>query len=201
MVNAMGSPDMRNELPFRAESDVESLIMSNPEFLEGIWWGKPRGGHPEGAVAFHVAEVLQNIDQMKVSPHVRGALREIALVHDTFKNQVDLRLPKSGKNHHGARARAFLAKVYSEWRHLTADPWILQIIEKHDDAYNAWQLASRRRRPFDAEERAARLIEKLGPNLDLYLKFFRADSETGSKSLDPFAWFLGITKMKPELDK
>jgi hypothetical protein len=40
-----------------------------------------------------------------------------------------------------------------------------------------------------AQERAAALLERLGPALPLYLRFFRADNATAGKSAKAVEWF------------
>ncbi len=51
------------ELPFELETDLEKQIAADPEWQEGIDWGKPRTGHLEGPVKYHIADVLANIDR------------------------------------------------------------------------------------------------------------------------------------------
>lgn len=40
---------------------VIDLIRQNKDLNEGLHYGKPRPGHPEGQVINHVKEVLENI--------------------------------------------------------------------------------------------------------------------------------------------
>jgi len=35
---------------FQPETELERRIARDPELLEGLAWGKPRTGHPEGTV-------------------------------------------------------------------------------------------------------------------------------------------------------
>ncbi|MBW3593243.1 MAG: hypothetical protein KY396_06085 [Actinobacteria bacterium] len=56
------------------------------------------------------------------------------------------------------------------------------MIELHDEAYNAWGRGSRRGDWAGAERRARSLVERLGPSLGLYLRFYRADNATGTKT-------------------
>ncbi|HEX6557527.1 MAG TPA: hypothetical protein VF026_32485 [Ktedonobacteraceae bacterium] len=41
----------------------------------------------------------------------------------------------------------------------------------------------------EAEERASRLVARLGSSLPLYVHFYRADNATGSKEDDSLIWF------------
>ena len=91
----------------KPENGIEVAIVSHADFIEGASYGKPRSGHPEGKVIYHVKEVLENIDKFYADDDKRTELRLIALVHDTFKHKVDQRKPKVGENHHGTIARVF----------------------------------------------------------------------------------------------
>lgn len=121
-----------HELPFTLESDLERSIAGDPAWRAGLTYGKPRRGHPEGSVANHVADVLANIDRLYGDSQLRDKLRLIALIHDSFKVQVDRLRPRTGENHHATIARRFAERYIS-------DPAVLDVIELHDEAYNAWQ--------------------------------------------------------------
>lgn len=170
------------ELPFTLETELERTIAGDPDWREGMEWGKPRKGHPEGAVKWHVRDVLANVDRFYSDSPFRSNLRLIALVHDTFKFQVDRKQPACGENHHGMRARRF-----SE-RYLTRSE-VLDVIELHDEAYNSWQKGYRDHQWDRARERAMVLIDRLAESLDLYVHFYRCDNETDGKSQDCRIWF------------
>ncbi len=165
----------------KPETEIEQKIISDPECIEGALWGEPRPGHPEGQVIFHILEVLANVNTFSKSD-TREKLRLMALVHDTFKHKVDISKPRTGDNHHAVIARNFLNKYSS-------DDEILQIVELHDEAFNAWQNGSRDGKWAKAEERTAKLINRLGKSLDLYLTFYRCDNQTGDKDQECFHWF------------
>lgn len=165
-----------------AETELERRIMRDPEWADGARWGKPRRAHPEGSIAAHVADVLQHVDEVAIDAHDRSRLRLVALVHDTFKHRVERRLPRIGRNHHGALARRF-AERYVD------DQQVLEVVELHDEAYNAWRSGRRRHTWTKAEARAQRLIERLGPSLPFYLRFYRADNASGDKDPEPLRWF------------
>jgi hypothetical protein len=67
------------ELPFTLETDLEKSIAADPEWQEGVVWGKPRSGHLEGPIMYHIADVLKNIDHQCPSEQERNKLRLIAL--------------------------------------------------------------------------------------------------------------------------
>ncbi|SRR5579885_1582552 len=82
------------ELPFQTETPLEALICANPEWQKGAAWGHSRPGHPEGQVAYHIAEVLENVNRHATSAEERTDLRLIALIPDTFKYRVNPDKPK-----------------------------------------------------------------------------------------------------------
>jgi hypothetical protein len=170
------------ELPFKLETALEKEIATDPVWQKGVIWGKPRFGHLEGPVMYHIADVLANIDKQEIGPAERRALRLVALVHDTLKYRVDESRPKIGHNHH-----AYLARQFAE-RYIH-DPVLLELIELHDEAYNSWRLFAYKGKQEHAEERLARLLQRIGPALPLYVRFFYADSATESKNQDPVIWF------------
>jgi hypothetical protein len=174
--------------PFTTETELEARICADPEWQAGAVWGVPRPGHPEGPVKFHIADVLANVDRYATSPGDRQKLRRVALLHDTFKHRVDPGRPRVGENHHGTIARRF-AERYID------DAIVLEITELHDEGYNAWQMGARRGRWPEAEERARRLLDRLGPDrVGLYVTFFRCDNETGTKRPDPWEWFARLAR-------
>jgi hypothetical protein len=168
----------------KPENGIETAICNDAEFITGASYGKPRKGHPEGQVIYHVKEVLENIDKWYGDDEDRQDLRLIALVHDTFKHKVDRNKPKVGANHHGTIARTFTQRF-------TQDNVLLKIIELHDEAYNAWQKGGRHGDWYGAERRANQLIQGLllEGGLDLYLKFYRCDNATGDKEQENYEWF------------
>ena len=173
-------------LPFAVESTVERQIAADPAWERGVWWGEPRPGHPEGAVAHHIADVLANVDRLfPISPD-RARLRLIALVHDSFKYLVDPTRPRTGDNHHGFLAARFLERF-------TDDAGVLLVAQTHDDAYNAWRSGARRGDWPRAEDRGRQLMQTLGPHLGLYLDFFACDNRVEGKAPDSYDWFLALT--------
>jgi len=177
------------ELPFNTETELEKNICADPEWQQGIVWGKPRTGHLEGPVMYHIADVLANVDRHATTEEERRALRLTALVHDAFKYRVDLSKPKIGENHH-----AFIARKFAE-RYIH-DPTLLDVIELHDEAYNSWRLGALRGKWDEAEARAQRLVTSLGPLLPLYIRFFRCDNQTVSKDSAPLVWFEDFLRRK-----
>jgi hypothetical protein len=167
----------------------EQAICNDPEFIEGAMYGKPRGGHPEGAVIYHIREVLGNIDKFYSDDLDRDELRVIAIIHDSFKHKVDQTKPKFGDNHHAWIAERFALNYCHNTK-------VLTVIQLHDDAYNAWSAGGRHGDWYKAKRRAEKLINELNALdcLDLYVKFYRCDNLTGNKSQDNYDWFIDLVE-------
>jgi len=170
----------------KPETELENRIINDKDFIEGVMWGKPRNGHPEGQVIYHIGNVLKNVDKYSTSKN-RDVLRLIAIIHDSFKYKVDIKKPKSGENHHAMIARRFAEKYIQ-------DKEILEIIELHDEAYNSWCKGYRDNNWHKAETRAVQLINRLGNSINLYLKFYRCDNEAGGKDGADYVWFSEMCK-------
>jgi HD domain-containing protein len=163
---------------FSAESRIERVVTRDPVLLEGLAWGRPRGGHPEGSVGAHVADLLGTLDEWGEPEPRRSELRFIALVHDAFKYRVRNWLPKTGENHHAMRARRFAERY-------TSDERLLAAIELHDRPYAIWR---RMRRTGRLDERAfARMLDRI-PDPELFLRFVELDSSPMGKKPEPVRW-------------
>ena len=170
------------ETKLRPETELEATITADPEFQAGLFWGKPRYGHPEGQIINHIPEVLANVDKLKVCADTRTKLRLITYVHDTFKHIEDKSSPRDWTKHHGVYARKFLSKY-------TKDPILLNITELHDEAYYTWRLFALYQKPKKGEERLQYLLAKIGEGRQLYYLFFKCDTQTGDKIQTPVKWF------------
>jgi len=163
---------------FRPENELERTVSGDPELLEGLAWGKPRSGHPEGTVGAHVADLLETVDRWGETGPRRADLRFLALVHDAMKYRVKDWLPKSGENHHAMRARR-VAERYTD------DERLLTTIELHDRPYAIWR---RQQRGKTTDSSAFdRMTERI-PDLDLFLRFVELDGSTDGKNPEPIRW-------------
>ncbi|MFN0173909.1 MAG: HD domain-containing protein [Saprospiraceae bacterium] len=178
----------------RPENDLERKLVTLPEFRKGLQWGEPRFGHPEGKVALHVREVLDNIEILpNLLPENRDRLRLIAIAHDTFKHAESRTRPRDWTKRHGLLARRFMEGY-------TSDPAVLDVIETHDDAYYKWLIQRRRPSPHSQLDS---LLSRVGHCLQLYYLFFKCDTQTGDKIQAPLRWFeqvaegIDLVKIKP----
>lgn len=163
---------------FKPENELEHALAADPELLEGLAWGKPREGHPEGAVGEHVADLLRALESWNEPEPRRSELRFMGLVHDSQKNRVQQWRPKTGENHHAMRARR-LAERY------TGDERLLATIEHHDRPYAIWRRVHRKGRPQDAQ-----LDEMLAdiPDPALFMRFVELDGSCEGKKPEPVEW-------------
>jgi HD domain len=166
---------------FRPENELERALIEDPELREGLAWGKPRRGHPEGSVGAHVAGLLETIDRWGETGRRREELRFLALVHDVMKFRVKDWLPKMGENHHAMRARRFAERY-------TSDERLLATIELHDRPYALWRKMRRTGHPdeggFD------RMLVQIADR-DLFMRFVELDGSTAGKNPEPIEWFRG----------
>ena len=171
-------PDVAAVPGFTAETELERAVTADPVLREGLKWGRPRRGHPEGTVGAHVADLLETIERWGETGRRREELRFLALVHDALKYQVQHWRLKTGENHHAMRARRFAERY-------TDDERLLATIEQHDRPYNLWRKARRRGRPDD--EAFGEMLAGI-PDLDLFLRFVELDGSTEGKSREPIEW-------------
>jgi hypothetical protein len=164
---------------FTPESALEDAVTSDPELLEGLGWGEPRSGHPEGSVARHVCDLLAAVDQRGEQHERRSLLRFVVLVHDSMKYRVRDWLPKTGENHHAMRARRFAERY-------TDDERLLSTIELHDRPYAIWR---RMQRKGHLDERAFEDMMAHVTDPGLFLVFVEIDGSTEGKNPEPVEWF------------
>ncbi len=171
------------ETILKPETELEKALLDSDEFCKGLLWGKPRYGHPEGKVVYHIKEVLQNIDKLKVDSLTRKNLRIIAFVHDTFKYLEDKRgASRDWSRHHSMIARRFMENYIT-------DQDVLDVIELHDEAYYSWRLKMLYNHKKEGALRLQELLTRLKGNLQLYYLFFKCDTKTGDKTQSPLYWF------------
>jgi hypothetical protein len=166
------------------ETDLERRLISQPAMLEGLAWGEPRYGHPEGKVVYHVVDVFENIRRLSpaLGANAYRQMRLIALLHDSFKYVESKQIPRDWTRHHGILARKFAESFIQE-------KTILDIIELHDEAYYCWRLAVLDDEIHQADARFQWILDRCGYCFQLYYTFFRCDTATGDKTQAPVKWF------------
>lgn len=166
----------------KPETELEMRLLQDPEFTEGLSWGMPRYGHPEGEIYKHIREVLENINLIGVQGRDRECLRLVAFAHDSFKHKESRGFPRDWSKHHSVLARQYLERF-------TDDPHVLEIIELHDEAYYAWRMEFLHRKVVPGRIRLNALLERVENFLQLYYLFFKCDTRTGDKTQAPLLWF------------
>jgi hypothetical protein len=156
---------------FRAETPLEHALASDPELLEGLAWGTPRPGHPEGSVGTHVGDILRSITEP--AGLRRRDLRFLALVHDASKHLVDPHAGFTPDNDHALLASRFAERYTSEQR-------LLATLELHDEPYRIWR-SSRGVTALEA------MLDRID-DLTLFLRFVELDSSTRGKDPRPLVW-------------
>ncbi|TNE66192.1 MAG: hypothetical protein EP344_02530 [Bacteroidetes bacterium] len=172
------------EAYLRPETPLERQLLKVPAFRQGLFWGEPRFGHPEGKVVYHLREVLNNVDLIDGLPvELRRQLRLISFAHDTFKYAEDRTRPRDWNKHHGILARQFMLDY-------TDDRAVLDILETHDDAYYAWLGYKHPYFIRDNPQKSVEvLLDRVSYCLQLYYLFFKCDTQTGDKTQAPIKWF------------
>lgn len=175
-------PQNTIELLIKAETDLERRIIADKDWREGVLWGEPRRGHPEGNVVFHIKDVLDNVDKVDCDSNTRERLRLVTLIHDTFKIKEDRSLPRKIERHHAVYANKFARKYID-------DELVLDLILLHDNAYYAW-LAHQFADKVVSDKILKPVLERFPDNdFQLYYLFFKCDTLTGDKVLEPMDWF------------
>jgi hypothetical protein len=171
-------------LPFELETQLERDIVADPEWLGGIERGRLHPLHPGGKGPGRVQDVLNNIDHFFGCDDDRALLRLIALVCGLNTSQQP----------QGDRARKLAGRHRIE-------PDVLEVAELYSAAYEVSSLMSRGGNPQAAERCALELIERLGSNLGLFMKFFRCVSQAGSKCNFHYLWLRSVIRLKHFSDR
>lgn len=159
---------------FKAENELEKNILKDTIIVEGLNWGFPRNGHPEGQVYLHVEQILRAIDDLKFIGNERKYLRVLAITHDSFK----VNAKGSGKNH-GTIARKYL-EMYID------DVDLLNMIELHDKPYSIWETFNETGKfRLNAFENMLNKIK----DIKLFLEFVKLDGSVKGKDSEPRDWF------------
>ena len=162
---------------FEPETDVERQLNEDDELLDGMSWGEPRPGHPEGAIAAHVSDLLEKVDESGATGPKRRDLRFLVIVHDAFKKRQE-ELPREPDNHHARLARDFAARY-------TDDENLLASLELHDRPFQLWKDRRRQGRLDEAEFK--KLVKEL-PDPEFFMQFCELDASTAGKDPEPLRW-------------
>jgi len=164
------------------KADIERVV-SDPRYLKNIEYGKPRSGHPEGKVRYHIAELEENLESMKlkgISDEQYWKLKFLIHVHDAFKAEAVPDSPITHPNSHASLARKFASEF-------TDDTDLLNMIQYHDVNFALWKQFSAT--GFYNSERFSDLLAAI-IDWDLFLMFLILDGSTRGKDPAKIGWFI-----------
>ena len=172
--------------------EVISRVLSDPRYLEGIEYGEPRPGHPEGKVRYHIRELEENLERLRsrISEEQFWKLKFLIHVHDTFKANAIPNSRIESPNSYASLARTFASEFTDE-----AD--LLAMIQFHDLNFALWkQFAATG--SYDLK-RFLRLLDTI-MDWDLFLIFLIIDGSAKGKDPDKVRWFIAeVRKHKQTL--
>ncbi|MFH1592751.1 MAG: HD domain-containing protein [Candidatus Woesearchaeota archaeon] len=170
------------------ECDLEERIVSSREFKEGMSFGGPREGHPEGRVGVHVTGVLNRIDKENW-PNYRKRLRLVALLHDMGKIQT--RYSENG--HLVGEPHALISERIA--RQFIDDENVLGAIRLHDRYYSFYRTLQDKFR-FNPEK-----FKEAFQNIDLGLLIRFVYCDLFERDQTPARWFEEMCVSQGLVDK
>lgn len=158
-------------------------VTSDPRYLKNIEYGEPRPGHPEGKVRYHIAELEEKLESLKlngISDEQYWKLKFLIHIHDTFKAEAVVNSPIAHPQSHASLARNFASEF-------TDDADLLNMVQYHDINFALWK-QFRRTGFYDVE----RLSDLLATIIDreLFLMFLILDESTNGKDPAKTGWFI-----------
>ncbi|MCI0609827.1 MAG: hypothetical protein L0Z71_12290 [Anaerolineae bacterium] len=163
--------------------EIVQQIMTDARYLKNIEYGRPRPGHPERKVKYHIAELEENLETLKsrgIAEDQYWKLKFLIHVHDTFKAEA---VPDSAilhPNSHASLARKFASEF-------TDDTDLLNMIQYHDVNFALWKQFSGT--GFYDTARFSTLLETI-MDWDLFLMFLILDGSTSGKDPVKIRWFI-----------
>ena len=163
--------------------EVIKKIIADPRYQRNIEYGRPRPGHPEGKVRFHIVDLEANLEQLTlkgIASNDYWKLKFLIHVHDTFKADAEPDVPILHPRSHATLAREYACQY-------TNDADLLNIIQFHDQNYFLWkdflQTGS-----YDIE--TFHILLHTIQNWDLFLMFTIIDGHTKGKDYSKLIWFI-----------
>jgi hypothetical protein len=162
-------------------STALTKILTDPDYLTNVQWGKPRSGHAEGTIQAHIDELVGNLQALKskLKPGEEEKLLLLIHTHDTFKAKCNPGVPIEHPDSHASLGRAFLARFCDD-----AD--LLAMVQYHDESFALYR-QSKSKGSFN-QARAQKLVTTI-KDWDLFALFHIIDGGTQSKSREPLEWF------------
>ncbi len=171
--------------------EIVTRILADPLYQKNIEYGRPRSGHPEGKVRFHIVDLEANLERLRhrgISEEEYWKLKFLIHVHDTFKAESKKNIPVLHPRSHATLARHYAALF-------TDDKDLLNMIQYHDQNYYLW-LDYLRNGSLDKTTFQA-LLDTI-QDWDLFLMFTIIDGRTAGKDKNKLGWFIEeVRKHKP----
>jgi hypothetical protein len=158
-------------------NEMEARILADPVIQQGLDWGKPRSGHPEGSVRKHVTAILRYIDRQDWKQY-KEDLRILALIHDSFKFKE--RVPTGFLVPTLSNHARFAAEYYEQLN--PGGDRLRDVLLHHD---TPWRFYKRYREGKFNRELFISIFSEL--DLDLLIRFNYADA--CQRSAAPAEWF------------
>ena len=163
--------------------EIVQKITADPRYLKNVEYGKPRSGHPEGKIKYHISELETNLESMRprgISDEQYWKLKFLIHIHDTFKAEAIPDLPINDPDSHASLARRFASEF-------TDDSDLLSMIQYHDVNFALWKR-------FNATGsydpgRFSTLLETIF-DWNLFLMFLIIDGSTRGKDPAKIEWFI-----------
>lgn len=175
--------------------EILSRIQVDPLYLEGLDWGRPRVGHPEGSLRNHIEDLEANLERIRA--HLREGeyerLRLLIHVHDICKPDAWTGVDSDHPQNHAYMARQFLARFCD-------DPQLLAITQLHDDGYILYTYY----RGFnDLKTRLSRVLAQV-EDVELFVLFNLVDNCLPGKRSEPLDWFVDtvatVAQLSPRIE-
>ena len=166
---------------------IVEKIITDSRYLKNIEYGKPRSGHPEGKVKYHILELEENLDKLAqrgISEEVYWKLKFLIHVHDSFKAEATPNVTILNPSSHASLARKFASEF-------TDDLDLLTMIQFHDLNFSLWKQFAKT--GSYETERLHALLETI-IDLDLFLIFIILDGSTKGKDPEKIRWFISEVK-------
>ena len=163
--------------------EIIELIKANPRYQKNIEYGEPRPGHPEGKVKFHIVDLEENLETLRVKGITKEyywKLKFLIHIHDSFKAEVKKDTPVQDARNHAAVAKEFAKQFIND-----AD--LLNMIQFHDENYNLWR--EYLQNGLFNNERFQNLLNTI-ENWDLFLMFIIIDGCVKGKDYAKLTWFI-----------
>jgi hypothetical protein len=164
-------------------AETFALITADPRYKEGIAYGKPRTGHPEGRVVDHIKQLDANLDKLVplLSSEEFFKLRILIHVHDSFKHVAKRDSAIEDPWSHASLAREFLAEF-------SDDEDLLRMVQYHDLGFALWkQFEAKGKYSYDRLESS--ILSRM-QDVELFLLFTIIDGFTPGKDHTKIRWFI-----------